>query len=385
MLLEELEPKLKSDKDVILGYRTGGNVYGGKYVMLGYQPFDSIGIISRTGYGKTVLEKRVYSHLFRNTNRRGIIFDLQSEDHHLSRYSNTVHQGFPKGETPFKLPHIKCYAPFKAKLEAHPWDNIFGITIRDTIKKDWVKLDKDAMYSLTGKGSALLASILREKEVDDIDEVISLIPEMEDNKNITNALVNVLEDVRDEEVFLNSDDGVEHIPDFTSRMKKEICVINFHQNEEFMGLYIGVILRNLYMAVREGSRSDRQLKPIVIIEEADLALNKENSSLIGCNKWVMEILRRARKYGFYLILSTQQASDLVPSVKNHIKTWIVGDLVPADETFFNGYFSEEVMDAIKGLDGLTNNYGAREWVIVRDRKTYEKFFPFNSPVQIHRI
>ena len=383
MLLEQLGRQNKKTKDFILGYRTGGNTDFNKYCIIEYRPFESVGIISRTRYGKSVLLKRYYGYVLKNTGRKAIIVDLQSEDHWRSKYPNTNNKGFAKGEEVFGIPGLKCFSPIFTEDDKHRFDKMFGFKITDTEKSDWRKLDKDGLYSLTGKGSALLFSIIRKQEVETVKDVIEDLEQTRMNRVIVNANLNVLEDINEERLFLKKNEMHLHIPDFSEFLWTDSVVVNFHMVDEFMGLYVGIILRQLFLKMRETSRKKKPLEPVIVLEEADLALNKENGSKTGCNRWVMEILRRSGKYKGMLLLSTQQASNLYEGVKNHIKTWIVGDLVPADLEFFQGYFSHEVMEALRTLNTRQNSYGAREWLLVQDGKYYTRFYPFNSPMAIH--
>lgn len=371
--------------EIPLGYNTWkGNVKKSKIVSIKVTGFLALGIISTSRYGKSVLLKRIYCYplgLFPER-RCGVVFDMQGDDHNLSRKKNSKPSPLFKdqGEEAIALDKIVSFTPCFVKDEKQKQDSLFAFSICDCDLRDLNSLQ------LSAPAVASLYRILVSNKVDTLKELRKEVQLLEHAglKSTIERNINLFEI---DDVFRPKSDRY-YKSSFINELKEgKIIVVNFHQSQEYAPLYMGLIIKNLYSAVKQDQRNKRfQIpSPVIVVEEADLALPRsDRENALGSNKWLMECLRRGGKYNFNTILSTQQASNLNSQIKNHIQQWILGNLVADDIKFFSTFLSSEIMRTVDGLNRTKNKWGAREWVIAYDNHNFDTFVPLNSPVEIHR-
>jgi hypothetical protein len=171
--------------------------------------------------------------------------------------------------------------------------------------------------------------------------------------------------------------------DFIELLKsKIIIVINFHQEERYYPLYAGKILKDIYLARRDSKRANDNSfpPPIIILEEVDKLVPKDKTVENQASSfWLLEILKRGRKYDFMTILATQEASAMSENIKTHTRQWIIGKLVADDYSYFNTIFAPDIMNAIKKLDKTKH-----EFCIIYSDNTFDTFYAWNSPMELHR-
>jgi len=402
--------KFVNDRVIPLGRNRNGEI-----VTMPYKDFSgALGIIGTSGVGKSCMVKRIYSYMLYFYNkvlgrrRPGIIFDLQSEDHWRSKDENTDPYPlfYQQGEIPVALKNLVCYAPTFTYRECHSFDKLFGFDLSVIDRRDMRSMNLKptstrTLYRLFVENAELLKNpdvffenFLRAPTSDREFEAIQSDPNFKLrmtsplNFNVKAVLEGVLETMLTDKVFVGTNSEY-YKKSFIEDLKQgKIVCINFHQMQEYMGLYIGVILKDLYLrrrlAYRKGDNSFPC--PVIIIEEADLALSGKDTNLEeGATKWTLEILRRGRRYGFYTILCTQQASSLHPQVKEHTRQWIISSVPTADLKFFKDKFAPHVIETIKSLDLSRNEWGAVEWCYVYNHgRSCKTFYPYNSPVNIVR-
>lgn len=384
-------------------------------ISLPYSYWGALAIISKSGYGKSVLLKRVYSYLLYyynmllKKNRCGVIFDMTAEDHYLSAYRNPEPMPLFKGETIFGFENLKNYAPTFVKDECFGFDHVFGFHIKDIDNRDFNSMHLN--HTTIREFDTLIKNNLN--KIDDFDffvEQVNFMPTRQPkapnkkkdiykmpvcklkcdhliNPQVKNAMISFLSNMQINEVFINSYDKRYKLSFDKDLLDGYVVVVNFHQAREFAPLYAGLILKDIYFKRRNSIREKKGIEaPVIIIEEADLLLPRDDLFLEqGSNKWLTEILRRGRKYGFYTVLATQQVSSINPMIKDHIQTWIIGSLTSKDLNFFEQIFSSEIMNVIYSLNQIPNERGAREWIVVYNNQEFDTFRPYNSPVKIHKV
>lgn len=382
-----------------------------KIITMPYKKYSGAwGVVGESGTGKTVLVKRIYSYKLGYYQRKygffrpGIIFDMQSEDHHLSMYKNSRPFNLfrSQGEIPIQMKNIECYAPYYIRDESHYFDKVFGFSVDQFGMRDFLSIGM-------GTGAAKqLDFIIKNnpdstKSIDDFYEAIEKLPVNKyELKNIDEdypfklkthfvysskqSLINSFTHAYHDKVFIDIGDK-NQLNDIIELLKKgKIIVINFHQEERYYSLYAGKILKDLYLARRESKRSEdinhgRTFPPpVIIVEEVDKLVPKSASITTQASAyWLLEILKRGRKYDFLTIIATQEASAMSDEIKTHTRQWIIGKMVANDYGYFSSIFSSDIMDAIKRLDKTKF-----EFCIVYPDNSFDTFYAWNSPLEINR-
>ena len=109
-------------------------------VELDYRKNGSIVIIASSGWGKSVLLKRLIDYIlgYYSGRKAGLIIDTQGVDHRLLKYANDTSKRFFKGEQARKLKNIRNYCPVFASKKAKFEDIIYGININDMMPYDFL-------------------------------------------------------------------------------------------------------------------------------------------------------------------------------------------------------------------------------------------------------
>lgn len=394
-----------------LGMNSYKGVSKDKIICMPYLKYSgALGVIGESGTGKTVMEKRIYSYLLGyyqqkyKTKRPGIIFDMQSEDHHLSKFPNSIRYNlfFEQGEYPFGLENLRTYAPVFIAEEAHNFDTLFGFSVDNFTMKDFLSIGM-------GPGAAKeLHYLIRTypestKNIDKFYEALSKIPTNSyEVKNLpedypfkmTNymiqsskmSMINSFTHAYNDNVFIDDRDGRLNNKIIDGMMDGTVLVINFHQEARYYSLYAGKILRDLYYARRESKRREMEGRkgtfppPIIIIEEVDKLVPKDaKDSYQASHYWLLEILKRGRKYDFMTIIATQEASAMGEEIKAHTRQWIIGKMVSNDYAYFSTIFSPQAIDVIRMLDKSKH-----EFCIIYEDNTFDTFYAWNSPLEINR-
>lgn len=378
-----------------------------KIVTIPYTQTGALGIIGMSGSGKSVLLKRVYSYYLYFYNKKfgmrrpGIIFDLQSEDHHLSSDQNSKPRPlfYKQGERPIALKNLVCYAPTFTEEDKHKFDKLFGFGLNKVEDRDMMSLGLSvgAIRTLQKIIANYPDKLNNPREFFDlIADYPTMKTQLKNNEFYTDTIYPSIKEsimLKFFPVFrdnvLIAKDSEYYKENFIEDLKNgKIICINFHQVQEYMSLYVGMVLRDIFFKRREcwRNKSKELPEPVIVVEEADLCLNAEDNDLNkGSTRWMMEILRRGRKFGFFSIISTQEASALHPQIKFHTRQWLISNLVHGDVNYFKNIFSKEVMDKVKSLSSKKNSWGASEWAyIYNNGKSIKTFFPYHSPVEINR-
>ena len=368
------------------------------------------GIIGESGSGKSVLMKRVYAYMLGfyqkkyKRYRPGVVFDMQSEDHHLSKFANSQPHNlfYNQGEKPIGFENLECYSPVFIIDEAHYFDKPFGISVDQFDTRDFLSIGM-------GEGaSKLLQSLIKynEDSIKDFDQFYEALLELPINKtefnrlpdsyifNLNNhvnynsklSLISAFTHAYNDKVFLPVKDKRLKNSFISDMKKRKIIVINFHQEERYYSLYAGKILKDIYRARRDAKRKEDLGEkstfppPVIIIEEVDkLVPSDEKKSNYGSAHWLIEILKRARKYDILTLIATQEASSMSEKVRDHTRNWIIGKLVAKDYPYFSKFLSEEIMNVIRSLD--KKNY---EYCVVYSNNTFDTCYAWNSPLEINR-
>lgn len=414
VLLEDLE---RSDQISFVRHGLiplGMNSYKGKsktkIVCLPYQTYSgAIGVIGESGTGKSVIAKRIYAYWLGYYQskygffRPGVIFDMQSEDHHLSRFPNSrpFNLFWDQGESAMGLDKIKCFAPSFIRHEAHPFDQVFGFSVDQFGYRDFLSLGM-------GHGAAnMLSQLIRDNEgcTKDLRAFYDALMDLPKNsteyrrtgddylfkldKHKNYSSVNSLQDnftpAFSDGVFLQ-EDKKQVLNNLIQLMRKgNILLINFHQEEKYYPLYAGKILKDIYMARRQSKRKEdlgerRTFSPpIIIIEEADKLVPSTQKDLHAAAFWLLEILKRGRKYDILTMVMTQEASAMNERIRDHTRQWIIGRVVANDYGFFSRFMSDSNIDVLRSLDKSKH-----EFCVVYPDNTFDTFYAWNSPTEINR-
>lgn len=399
------------DNKIPLGMNSYKGISKEKIISLPYTRYAGAwGIIGESGSGKSVLMKRIYAYMLGffqkkyKKYRPGIIFDMQSEDHHLSKFPNSdpFNLFYNQGERAIGFENLDCYSPVFIADECHYFDKLFGISLEHFDTRDFLSLGM-------GEGAAkLLHSLIKYnldsvKNIDEFYEALHLLPvnktefkRLPDdypfkltnyvNYNSKLSLINAFTHAYNDMVFLDIRDRRLNNNFVDEMTKKKIIVVNFHMEEKYYSLYAGKILKDIYKARRESKRlEDKGEKstfppPIIILEETDkLVPSDDRKKEYGSAHWLIEILKRARKYDILTLLATQEASSMSDRVRDHTRNWIIGKLVSKDYAYFNKFLSDEIMEAIRSLDK-----SKFEFCVVYSNNTFDTVYAWNSPLEINR-
>ena len=399
MQVPDFRPPLYFANEIPLGMNTFKGISDRPNICLPYETqAGALGIIGLSGTGKSVLNKRIVFYIFKKK-RAGLIIDAQGQDHRLNDRPNTNPHPlcWSHGEKPVGIRNIIKYAPYFTKSEVDKEDKLFGFPLD--------KFDTSAFRSinLTDKGARAFNRIVKnnpnltpqeildsigsiptsdfefEKAMTDEDFKLKLNIKM--NRFVRDALESDLIDPIERFELFVAKDSKHYKKNFYKEFdEKKVVVVSFHEFRDFASLYGGELAKEVYEYSRSCFKGDiNNIAPAVLIEEADLLLpasdwRKKYSSTF----WTLEILKRARKYGTYLILSTQEASGLVAEVKQHLRQYLIGPTITAnDHEYFRKIFPTYVTDAIEKLDPRK-----REWMIVYDKRNFDTFIPYMCPQEI---
>jgi len=382
-----------------------------KIISLPYERYSgALGIIGESGTGKTVIAKRVYSYLLGfyqaayKRKRPGLIFDMQSEDHHLSRFPNSgpKYLFYEQGERPIGFDNLICFAPVFIQQESHFFDKPFGFSIEQFDYRDFLSLGMGA------GASKMLEQLIKEnmaniKEIKKFFEAILELPvnktelqrlpsdypfKLQNHKNYSSkqSLVEAFTPAFNDGVFINPYDGRCMNKFILELVKGHILVVNFHQEERYYAIYAGKILKDLYLARRASKRKEDKGErgffppPILVVEEADKLVPIETSGKTsGAAYWLLEILKRGRKYDFMTVVITQEASAMSERIRDHTRQWIIGKLAANDYQYFSSFLSQEAMNAIRSLDKSKH-----EFCMIYGNNEFDTFYAWDSPLEINR-
>lgn len=388
----------------------GMNSYKGmnkdKIICMPYEKYSGAwGLIAKSGAGKTVLLKRIYSYVlgfyqkkYRKP-RPAVIFDMQSEDHQLSRFPNTApeHLFYDQGEKPFGFDNLVCYAPEFILEESHPHDRPFGFSVDNFTTRDFATIGM-------GVGASKFLSFLIKSNpecAEDLDKLFKALNDLPTNltefkrlpadymfklDNFVNyssklSLTNNFAMAYEDNAFCDTRNK-HHRRNFIPELQKgKIVVINFHQEDKYYPLYAGKIMRDIYLKRRDSARKNdfSFAPPVIIIEEADLLAPNNTDDSFSSIYWLKQILKRGRKYSFFSILATQEASSLNEDIRNNTRQWVIGSLNEIDISFFQKILTPHNLNVVLNLDKSKH-----EFVIVYEDGTFDSFYAWDSPVQINR-
>ena len=393
----------------------GMNSYKGqtkdKIIALPYYKYSgATGIIGESGSGKTRISKRVYSYMLGfyqplyKRRRPGLILDMTSDDHHWSRFPNSSprHLFYDQGERPIGFDNLKCYCPVFIGNEAHFFDSLFGFSVDQFDFRDFLSLGM-------GAGAAkMLEQLIKDnsdkiKNIETFFQAILDLPvnttelkrlpkdyifdlQMFKNFSSKQSLLEGFTPAYNDAVFINSFDKRCRNKIIYELTKEVIIVINFHQEERYYSTYAGKILKDLYLARRASKRAEDKGEkgffppPIIIIEEADKLVPIEAfGKMSGAAYWLLEILKRGRRYDFMTLVITQEASAMSEKIRDHTRQWIIGKLAAKDYEYFSRFLSSDAMNAIRKLDK-----SKFEFCLVYDNNSFDTFYAWDSPLECNR-
>lgn len=416
MLYEDLDKRdtvsFMKDYKIPLGLNSYKGYSKEKIICLPYEKFSgAIGIVGESGSGKTVQSKRVYSYLLGyyqrvyQMKRPGIIFDMQSEDHHLSKFPNSKPKDlfYNQGERPFGI-ELQTYAPIFIEQEAHNFDKIFGFSIdqfqyRDflcigmgnsaaMIMENLVKDNPDACRNMEKFYQAIMDLPKSSLEFKKLPKNYIFRLQKSLNYSAVNSLQDAFIPSYSDNVFIDMKDGRCYNNILKLFKNANVFVVNFHQEVKYYALYAGKILKDLYMARRHAYRCEQKhdynfkfAPPIIVVEEADKLIPRavDERNFHSASYWVLEILKRGRRYGFMTMLITQEASALNEKIRDHTRQWIIGKCIANDFGFFSSFLGQDVLSVIRGLDKSKH-----EFCVVYENKTFDTYYGWDSPVEINR-
>jgi len=380
-------------------------------VCMKYKRNGVITIIGGASVGKSVTAKKIFAwyklpNFYGNKYPRpAIIFDYQGVDHRL-----IVKPNGSKGNNPFPLIYgvekpqgfgkdkLINYTPYYLMDElggdSNYDDTPLGYTLNDLDYEDWSSLRvlDASMDSL--KELVELNSKLAENPEDFFDEFKRFNPQ--GTKAVSDTLLKFEEKITQSEkmhlrkalrklivgkVVTNQDKKVDFLKDLED---DKIVIINFHEDEQYSRLYMGLIARELYKWSKKRNQQYgfKKLNPILLLEEAQIALDKNDTTMdLGSNIWVRNFLKQGFKFQNLLILVTQAITEINQVIRNHAvkQEVILSNIVSSDLNYFAKNWRREVIEVIKTLD-----WENRELALISNGGNYiETFISNNSMTQIH--
>jgi hypothetical protein len=416
---------------VPLGINTyKGNCKADGVVSIKYKSNGSIVIIATSGWGKSVLLKRIIDYVLGlySGRKAGLIIDTQGVDHRLLAQKNK-HPFLFKGELPLAIENLKLYTPIFASKKAYPEDKIFGISLNDMMPYDF--LSSDLSYNA-------VMEIFKIKQQSRINREIINKPRLfyEEFSKLATASTKSSESMieypdgsavnyqikqsldrsfswwkgfepSDEErpkgmeydqwnlqkrkpYFVNYDSNEHKTSFWNEYYKKNVVVANFmdsKEEKEGMAIYGGYLLRDAYDYCNIQKEKNKDFKGMFIcVEESNLFIDAENMKR-GSNFYFTEILCRGFKFEIFIVANFQSIADINKEIKEHLTSGsnpvIVGNLNRRDRRYL-----AEIFPAINHLE-LSDKpenmrWGGKEWAIFYNEYLYDTFVPYPSLSEFHR-
>lgn len=443
MILENL----KKDNDNVfvkqelipLGYNTyKGNCDNyNKIITLPYKKNGSIVAIATSGWGKSVLIRRLieYKGYLSIINRPMLIIDTQGVDHRLMTSPNPHPRMILKdqGEFPFSFVDVELYTPIFASNKAYNEDTVFGITLTDLTPKDFLS----SGMSISSKDELFKIKILSEKnrrimkrptlfynEFANIPSkgkattVSSLdYPEGIINYSIKQSLeryfsvwkgYNPSDDEKpewmDKKRFIASKippyfvDETSKIykPTFWAEYEKnKNIIVNFmdcKEQEIAMAIYGGYILKDAYEYCSVKKKEDEDFNGLFIfVEECNLFIDASDTYLEkGSNFYLTEILCRGFKFEMDIVASFQSIVGSNKHIREYLTSGsnpvLIGNLTNQDRKYLNDIFPGIGNIKLRNRDELPSGlkYGACEWIVYYNDTDYDTFVPCPSMSRFHK-
>lgn len=403
-------------------------------VELDYQKNGSIVIIATSGWGKSVLIKRIIDYklgLFQ-TGRAGLVIDTQGVDHRLLRLPNLFYKPLfvNYGERPSGIKKIKNYCPvFASNLNVEN-DEVWGITLNDLDSSDLMssqlsmqavteifKIKQQSMNNrkIMDKPMTFYLNFAKIKasKTDTGDSELDY-NEMFMNYGLKMSILNSFSwwagfEPKEEErrpyeteeefnmktrspYFINVTDK-RYLPVFKEDWDNRVITIqNFmeaRREREGMSIYGGYLLRQAfnYCKMRKRKYGKRFPGMDIIVEESNLFIDEDIRK--GCNYYFTELLCRGFKYEVGLIANFQNITGINRDIKEHLTSGsnpvIVGKLTLSDREFLNNMFPNIKGLNLRSKDKLDSNYqwGGNEWAVYYNDQEYDTFVPYPSLSKIH--
>lgn len=424
------------NNEIPLGINTfRGNKHDKKNIVtIPYKKNGSVVLIAGSGWGKSVLLKRLIDYelgLFKKK-RAGLIIDTQGVDHRLLARPNLKYKPLFKnyGETPLNITNIKNYCPVFAQNLSNYGDIIWGISLNDLDSSD-IMSSNLSIQSITEffkikqlsphnrqlmddpndfyRQFLRIKSAKSENDTSDLDyEEGTLI-----NYGLKMSMLNTFSwwagyepdddekrpyetkeefEIKKRSPYFVSVKDPRYMPTFRKDWENNRVVVNnfmeANREREAMSIYGGYLLRNAYNYCRLKKHNLGKLfgGMLVVVEESNMFIDDNERK--GCNYYFTEMLCRGFKFEVKIIANFQSISGINRDIREHLTSGtnpvIVGKITMSDREFLSSIFPDVKslhLRSNKNIDGL--NWGANEWAIYYNDSDYDTFVPYPSLSKIH--
>lgn len=442
-VLDEAGNEFVINKEIPLGINTwrGNKPYGQKkkIVTLPYKKNGSLIIVGGSGWGKSVLLKRVldYELVLFAKSRPALIIDTQGVDHRLLKYPNMKYGPLFRnyGEHPASMKNTINYCPVFASNLKYEGDKVWGISLNDLDSLDMrssqlslpsvTEFFKIKQYTQTNREmmdnpaafykafSTIPSSKIDFREDEDYGGIAypGLI-----NYGMKQALLNnfswwagyepdesekrsyesdqMFAMKRRPPYFISTKDPRYKATFHTDYDAKKTVINNFmeaRQEREAMSIYGGYLLRDAYAycRMRKKELGDSFAGLLATIEEANMFIH-EKDELKGCNYYLTEMLCRGFKYELKVVANFQNISGVNRDIKEHMTNGlhpvIIGKLTMSDREFLSGIFpgvKDLDLKDKKALEDEGYGWGGNEWAVYYNDQIYDTFVPYPSLSKLH--
>lgn len=358
--------------------------------------YGSTVLVSDSRWGKTFTAKRIFEYQFMDDRRAGLILDMQGVDHRESVRAANPKVLF-KGEHPIGFgKKIKIFTPTFVKDQAFSKDQIFGLSLLDFERDDWMSL------GMQESSARLLYKIIKHfpEQAEDPKEFFQefeKLPKSSKEKNkskiktetigidfiipaqknhIETFLEMLIGDEKHNPVVVKHG-SKEHLNSFEKYYDNgQIVLINFFDERIYSPLYAGFLLKQVYWYARKKNKENKNFNaPFVFIEEANLFTdNNDPFKRKGSNYYLVELLCRGFKFGLAVMATFQSLIRAHQEVKDFISSGsfpiLLGNLNPSDKEFFKAVF--EGLEHMNIRKRVPNKdwWGGKEWAVYINKWEY---------------
>lgn len=372
---EDLKPSQKAD------------VLGADYNRIGVYSY-----MAGQSSGKTVLLKRQYQQIHDLDPQRPIIvFDMQGTDHKETLEASTKGRVAPweqrwgyHGDKPRRLDHLSMQSLTPRHLvDEDPVnrDEYFHVSHRELTPNE-LRFVMDSK-SVSAETALQFYQDHKHKGLSEIMGAASADIDMDDGRLSSKSFQYL-------KSFVESlqNNGFKDRPGIElSEVVKPgtLTVLNFHSDDTLITqVVIGNLIRRLYNrykdlraeGIQEGKRPNT---PAVVIEESNFLLSSQSGVATEPGKvWATNLITKAQKYGFYVVLVMQDAHDITAKTRRVLfgNNLFVCNPTAKDKKALKQYVGKDVVNRLDDLDWPLR--GAKEWLFKRNRVVHT-FKPYASP------
>ncbi len=413
-----------------LGINTykGNNPKKDFIVSIPYKSNGSIVIIATSGWGKSVLLKRVIDYvlgLFSNK-KAGLIIDTQGVDHRLlNKPTDNPYLFIKYGEMPIGIENIKTFCPVFASKKAYAEDIVHGISLNDLDPYDlrssnlgdssvieFFKIKQMSAHNreVMNNPKKFYREVLKIKATKSSSEVTDLDYDGLMHYSIKESILRTFSwwdgynpeagekpkwmtkaqwELRKRPSYFISDTDKKYKPTFWNEYKNNIVVIenlmDAKEEREGMSIYGGYYLRDAYDYCSHNKSINKNFEGMfVCVEEANLFLDADDKYLKkGSNYYLTEILCRGFKFEMFVVVSFQSIQQSNYAIKEYLTSGsnpvIIGNLTPSDRDYLSGVFPSVKRIKLRDRNEIPKyKWGACEWLVYYNDRIYDTFVPYPS-------